>query len=95
MIVQSEPAFGLGRLTATPGALTALAEAEVQIWMLASRHVAGDFGDVDDDDRRANEAAIRDGDRILSSYRLPTGVEIWLLTEADRSATTALLPSEY
>jgi hypothetical protein len=50
---------------------------------------------VDDDDRRANEAAIRDGDRILSSYRLPTGVEIWLLTEADRSATTALLPSEY
>jgi hypothetical protein len=95
MIVLTEPVFDLGRLVATPGALAALAEAEVQIWTLAARHVAGDFGDVDDHDRRVNEAAIRDGDRIMSSYRLPTGVEVWLLTEADRSATTAMLPSEY
>ena len=95
MIVLTEPLFALGRLVATPGAIDALAESGVPIWTLVSCHVAGDHGSLDADDLRANEAAIRHGGRILSSYRLPDGVDVWLLTEADRSSTTALLPSEY
>jgi len=61
-----------------------------------SRHVSGDWGDLCDDDRRENDLSVMEGFRILSAYRLPrTGVKLWIITEADRSATTFLLPSEY
>ena len=56
-------------------------------------HVRGDFGEVDEEDQVRNLAAIEGNRRVLSSYRLPTVV--WVITEADRSATTLLLPSEY
>jgi hypothetical protein len=59
------------------------------------RHVVGDWGEVGAADWRANDRAIRDGDRILSAYTLKTGVRIWVITEADRSVTTILLPEEY
>jgi len=58
------------------------------------RHVRGDWGDVDAEDRAANDRALREGTRVLSSYRAG-GVKFWVITEADRSATTVLLPSEY
>jgi hypothetical protein len=60
-----------------------------------SRHVRGDWGDLSEEDRRENDLSVRQGFRILSAYNLRTGVKIWIITEADRSATTFLLPDEY
>jgi hypothetical protein len=84
--------FALGRLLQTPGV-----QASVPAPALAAaleRHVAGDFGELCPEDRAANERAIADDARVLSSYRF-NDVEFWIITEADRSCTTALLPSEY
>jgi hypothetical protein len=60
-----------------------------------ARHLAGDWGDVDRADAAANDEALQLGERILSVYRLRGCATIWIITEADRSATTILLPSEY
>jgi len=88
--------FDLGRVLTTPGAEQAMNEAGISYESLLSRHAAGDWGDLDEDDKRANDLALASGeDRIFSAYRLLTGETVWLITEADRSATTALLPSEY
>lgn len=87
--------FDLGRIVATPGALRALEAADVNPLDLLVRHVCGDWGDVPPEDAQENELSVREGFRILSSYTLHTGERIWLITEADRSATTFLLPSEY
>lgn len=89
------PRFSLGRILSTPGALTALEEANQSPAEFLDRHVRGDWGDVDHEDKEANEAALRDGTRILSSYKTKAGVKLWVITEADRSATTVLLPDEY
>ncbi len=60
------------------------------------RHVSGDWGDLCGADRRENDLSVKEGFRILSAYRLPrTGVKLWIITEADRSVTTFLLPEEY
>jgi hypothetical protein len=59
------------------------------------RHRHGDWGDLDPEDRRANERALRLGDRLLSSYRTRLDAKLWIITEWDRSATTLLLPEEY
>ena len=85
----------LGQVVATPGALEALEEAEVQPATLLVRHQRGDWGELDEDDKRLNDEAVTDEGRILSAYVLPTGVKVWIITEWDRSATTFLLPSEY
>jgi len=61
----------------------------------AVRHSRGDWGDLDAEDAKENELSVREGFRILSNYALRTGERIWVITEADRSATTFLLPSEY
>jgi hypothetical protein len=87
--------FPLGRLYLTPGAEEALRQNGVCLTDLLTRHATGDWGEIGATDRHANEAALRNGLRLLSSYRLPSGESLWLLTEADRSATTALLPAEY
>lgn len=87
--------FGLGRLLATPGAIDALAKAGVQPSDLLRRHSAGDWGDLGQEDDAANDFAVLEGSRILSAYTVGDGVRIWIITEADRSATTILLPSEY
>ena len=63
--------------------------------MFLARHVVGDWGDLDEDDRAENELSIREGFRLLSAYHLRDGTRIWIITEADRSSTTVLLPSEY
>jgi hypothetical protein len=60
-----------------------------------SRHISGDWGEVDEHDRRENELSVAQGFRLLSAYTLSTGTKVWIITEADRSATTLLLPSEY
>jgi len=87
--------FPLGRVVATPGALEALTEAGVDPAKLLDRHVVGDWGELCEEDRQENEFSLNRGFRLLSSYPLPNGQKLWIITEADRSATTLLLPSEY
>ena len=88
--------FQLGQVVATPGALEALGRAGVTPLRLLGRHEIGDWGDLSDEDTAENEVSLKEGFRLLSSYKLPdTGQKIWIITEADRSATTILLPSEY
>ena len=88
------PTFPLGRLVATPGALDSATHPE--LLALIRRHAERDWGELDAKDRRANETALRIGERLLSAYTVPSsGARLWLITERDRSATTILLPSEY
>jgi hypothetical protein len=89
------PKFPLGRLVATPGALRAIKEAGNTPQQFLARHQQGDWGDLDDHDRRENEWSIGNGCRLLSAYQLSDDSKIWVITEADRSATTILLPEEY
>ncbi len=93
--------FRPGHIVATPGAMDAMTneagEGHGTLAMaLLRRHLTGDGGELDAHDREANEYAIAHGERILSAYTLPkTQVKLWVITEADRSATTYLLPDEY
>jgi hypothetical protein len=89
------PLFDLGAVVATPGALSAMEEAGVDALELLGRHVGGDWGDLDGHDRGANKRALKYGTRLLSSYKLPTGGKVWIISEASREVTTILLPSEY
>ena len=89
------PLFSLGQKLATPGAPDALDEYGVSRESLFRRHVTGDWGDLCNDDKNLNDLALKDGSRIFSAYNIGNGVKVWLITEADRSATTILLPSEY
>ncbi len=84
----------LGRVLATPGALNLLSEMGKDPFGYIARHATGDWGDLCAFDLRQNEIALRDGYRVLSSYEVPTG-RVWIITEADRSVTTILLPEEY
>ena len=84
----------LGRVVATPGALNLLSEMGKDPFGYITRHAAGDWGDLCPFDRRQNEIALREGLRIFSSYETPAGC-CWIITEADRSVTTILLPEEY
>jgi len=86
--------FPLGQLVATPGALDLLDRAGVDASELLQRHQRGDWGNLPAEDAEENESSVVNGNRILSSY--PVGDErIWIITEADRSCTTLLLPEEY
>lgn len=87
--------FSLGRVVATPGALEAFTEAGQSPIEFLARHQRGDWGELDKEDKQENNLSVKKGFRILSAYVLHTGVRIWVLTEADRSATTILLPDEY
>lgn len=71
-----------------------LEDAGVLAWELLLRHEAGDWGDLDADDRRANDRAVQHGERVLSAYQTAAG-RVWVITEWDRSVTTLLLPEEY
>ena len=100
MIQVSKPDFSIGKLLATPAALEALEQADVDLIDLVERHICKDWGDLTDEDKQLNDEALHDGSRILSAYILPTEVKIWIITEAadengERDATTALLPEEY
>lgn len=87
--------FSLGRIVATRGALRALERAGQSPAEFLDRHVNGDWGELDDEDKQENEFSVERGFRILSAYTTNTGDKIWIITEADRSVTTFLLPSEY
>lgn len=89
------PLFPLGRLVATPGALAALEKAGESPMTFIRRHVTGDWGTVCAGDKQLNDASVKDGTRILSAYETTAGDRIWVMSEADRSATTILLPDEY
>ena len=83
----------LGQIVATPAALAAVSTHDIVVAL--RRHAVGDWGEVDPDDRAANDDALKSGERVLSVYRSATGTTFWVLTEADRSATTVLLPDDY
>ena len=87
--------FDLGRVVATPGALEALTESEEDPHLYLGRHVTGDWGELPDEDKAANTLALVTGERIQSSYRTSRGIKLWVITEADRSATCLLLPEDY
>ncbi len=90
------PKFRPGRLLMTPGALRAFQDAqESKPWLHLHRHLRGDWGEICEEDKKENDLSVEQGFRILSAYTLSTGVRIWVITEADRSATTFLLPEEY
>jgi hypothetical protein len=92
--------FSLGRIVATPGALEALRDAGQEAGEFLARHVTGDWGDLDDEDRLANDAALIDGSRLLSAYQTRKGEKIWIITEATnefglRYSSCVLLPEDY
>ena len=86
--------FSLGKTVATPGALAALKEASISPPSLLARHHKGDWGELCSEDAEANQQALEHGSRIFSSYEIGSR-KVWVITEADRSATTVLLPEEY
>jgi hypothetical protein len=92
--------FSLGRIVATPGALHALQDDGQEAGEFLARHVTGDWGDLDDEDRQANDAALINGSRILSAYVTKKAKRIWVITEAVnevglRYSSCVLLPEEY
>jgi hypothetical protein len=87
--------LSLGTVVATPGALSALEEACESALGYLSRHAMRDWGEIPPEDWEENEFSIRNELRILSAYTLRNGTKIWIITEADRSLTTILLPTEY
>ena len=84
----------LGHVVATPGALDVARAHGLDVVGLLHRHRDGDWGAVSDHDAQANDHAVVYGARVLSAYETAGG-RLWIITEADRSATTVLLPSEY
>ena len=89
-----KPAFQLGRVVATPAAIEFTNTYPVDLAVLLARHQSGDCGDMSDDDILANLSAIVSGGRVFSSYEIGPQ-KIWIITEADRTITTVLLPSDY
>ena len=87
--------FQPGQIVATPGVLEAFRASGEEPLPFLQRHLTGDWGELDEHDVRENELSLERGWRILSCYRLRNGTRIWIITEADRSVTTFLLPAEY
>ena len=95
--------FNIGQLVITPGALQVLSEQELIPLVLLSRHIRGDWAEMEPEDQEANRQALTDGSRIFTRYTLADGVvlvRIWIITEAkgedeSRASTCILLPSEY
>jgi hypothetical protein len=98
--MNNKPKFQLGQTLATPGALRALEEAGQSPAFFLEKHLSGDWGEVNDEDKRLNDEALVDGSRLLSAYTTLKKTKIWIITEAAddqgrRAASTILLPSEY
>jgi hypothetical protein len=87
--------FPLGRLFLTPGAIEALEEAGQTPQEFVIRHVGLEQGELCDEDHRENLFSVDKPLRIFSAFKTVVGKKLWVITEADRSATTILLPSEY
>lgn len=100
MTALGKPTFSARMLLATPGAAEAFERNNQSPLSFLHRHLAGDWGDLDQEDKQANDRALIDGSRLLSAYHLKDGTKIWIITEAvgengHREAHTALLPEEY
>ena len=87
--------FLLGETYITPGAEEALMMAGQTGIEFLRRHMSGDFGELADEDAQENELSLQEGFRLLSAYRTAKGQKLWIITEADRTSTTVLLPDEY
>ena len=87
--------FPLGQIVATPGALEILDQYAINAMDLIKRHQSGDWGNVPPSDAEENMSSVKNGWRILSSYPISDDQNLWIITEADRSVTTLLLPEEY
>ena len=85
--------FPSGQIVITPTALNTLSQTDVHTALV--RHLRGDWGDVDEHDRKENDVSLQHGARLLSVYHAANGTKFWIITEADRSATAILLPSDY
>jgi hypothetical protein len=85
--------FPLGQIVITPTAQKALSQSDVNTAL--ARHLNGDWGDVDEHDRKENELSLTQSLRLFSVYHAANGTKFWIITEADRSATTILLPEDY
>lgn len=92
---QNTPRFPVGQTVATSAALGAIADAGQTGDIFIRRHQGGDWGDVCKDDAEANELALKDNSRLFSVYHTAAKVNLYVITEWDRSATTILLPEEY
>lgn len=96
--LDSKRLFSLGQCLITPGIKALMECTEFPIITLIHRHQSGDWGDLCPEDQQENEFALHNHLRIFSAYQLTFNnetIKIWIITEADRSATTVLLPSEY
>jgi hypothetical protein len=93
MILASQLKFPLGQIVITPNALGKLASDE--ILNALDRHVQGDWGDLDKDDKLENDIALEKGFRLLSAYTGNDGIKFYIITEASRAVTTVLLPEDY
>ncbi len=96
----TEPLFPLGRIVMTTNLQGQLQETDSAGWEeelqgLIRRHVTGDWGDLDQEDRQENQLSLEKGFRIFSAYNTDAGIRLYIITEADRSYTTCLLPSDY
>ena len=85
--------FRLGHIVATPNALSQLTQEDILTGI--QRHQSSDWGELSNEDREANNRALIEGARLLSAYHAQNGVKFWIITEADRSVTTVLLPEDY
>ena len=93
MSTRTCPSFPLGQIVATPNALAQITQEDTMAAL--ERHVNGDWGELCAEDKLANDCAVVEGSRILSAYRAANGTKFWIITEADRSVTTVLLPEDY
>ncbi|MHC8334093.1 hypothetical protein [Pseudomonas sp. LB3P25] len=90
-----KPLFTCGALVFTPGVDALVRSQKINPFHYFGRHLSGDWGDLCEDDLKANADALISGARLLSSYLIEPEFKLWIITEADRSATTLLLPEEY
>jgi hypothetical protein len=89
------PLFPAGQIVATPGALALLEQTHKSPLEFLSRHLRGDWGNLCQEDKTENELSLKYGFRLMSSYPIADTEKLWVITEADRSVTTLLLPEEY
>lgn len=94
--VAHQARFPAGQLVMTAGIDALVRQGRLNPSPYLQRHLSGDWGDLDDSDRRQNDAALQSGkDRLFSSYQVAPDLKLWIITEWDRSVTTLLLPEEY
>jgi hypothetical protein len=92
-IDEPQPKFPFGRIVSTPNALNTIPNDEILTAL--SRHLQGDWGTLDPEDWNANECTLQNGGRLFSQYQSVRNIKFWIITEADRSTTTILLPEDY